>query len=32
LFPLVPANRQVYLTWLRYAFRFSQPLDVLFRS
>jgi hypothetical protein len=32
LFPWMPATRRVCLTRLRYAFRFSQPLDVLFLS
>jgi hypothetical protein len=31
-FPLTSATRRVCLTRLRYAFRFSQPLDVLFLS
>jgi len=31
-FPPVSATRRAYLTRLRYAFRFSQPLDVLFLS
>ena len=31
-FPLVPATRRDCLSRLRYAFRLSQPLDVLFRS
>jgi hypothetical protein len=31
-FPTMPATRRVCLTRLRYAFRFSQPLDVLFLS
>jgi hypothetical protein len=31
-FPFVSATRRVCLTRLRYACRFSQPLDVLFRS
>jgi len=32
LFPLMPVTRRACLTRLRYAFRFSQPLDVLFLS